>query len=285
MPIKRDPGSLKLTRTDLEDLFIDDFLVSASALELKVYILGLRLLKDGQAPSLTHLAKVLGVKREEVLDAYKHWQKLKIVDIEMGADEPMISYIPIINQYIENNYTRNQPKKQREYQYDQLLHQISELLQPEPLRRIEEIELLEFLLDHDFEDAVVLEAYKSASKYSSRTRVAIKILADWAIAGAYSIEAVQEIQNQFNQRNRDYSLILKALGKPYSQVSAGEQESIDYWLDELHLDMDTILEKIKEITKKIPSVNMNYLSKVFESNEPKETEDDDQDYSKYVKEL
>jgi hypothetical protein len=62
-----------------------------------------------------------------------------------------------------------------------------------------------------------------------------------------------------------YKRILKDLGMPYENPTSGERETIDKWLDVYQFEIDFILQKIRSVTKKVRSPNMNYLDKVFTS--------------------
>ncbi len=279
MPIEKSKKQLKITSTVLEDIFIEDFMLNATELQLKVYILGLRHIKDSNSFDISLLAKLLNVEKKDVYNAYQYWEERGIIKIsKKSSDDPKIEYLSIIEQYISENFV------QKDYNdivnksnIEMMIDKLSEFLSPFPLIRQERIQVAKFLNDYEVNQELLIEAFELSKESQHRVNAALNKLDTWNKNSLKTIEEVKDFMEKFNLRNKQYREILSAIGKPYSLPSIGEKQIIDKWLDVYKYDMDYIIDNIAYATKKNSKVNMNYLDKIITSDNKYDKQEYDYD--------
>lgn len=248
-----------LETTTIENLFIEEYMPYASKTQNNVYLMGLNILKQ-EAPSIELIAKKLNISIDEVMDSYKYWESLGIVTINSND----VIYMSIRQVFIDSNFEKKRISNSTlaSKKFKSLFNKINSHISID-LIEAERMKLVRFLNDNEIDDAIVLEAYLHYKKSKNRTDNAIKLLISLVENNVKTLDDYYKYKEDWNYRNQCYKKVLTAIGKPYSPPNSGEKESIDKWLDTYNYSIDEILDKIKEVTKRTSSVNMNYLDAVF----------------------
>ncbi len=258
--------NFNLGTTTVEDLFIEEYMPYATDTQNKVYLMGLKLLKQNGS-NIDTVAQKLNISYEEVLESYKYWHSLGIITLD-GND---VIYMSIRQIFVESNYEKKRISNSTlaSEKYKSLFNKINSHLSIN-LIESERMKLVKFLNDNEIADSIVLESYLVYKKSKNRTDNAIKLLISLVENKVRTLDDYYKYKEDWNYKAQCYKKILKAIGKPYSHPNSGEKESIDKWLDVYNYSLEDILDKIKEVTKRTSSVNMNYLNAVF-SGEKTET--------------
>jgi hypothetical protein len=266
LPIYLQPESFDFSLIQLESLFIEEFVPHAPLLPLKVYLLGLQLLQKGQNPDLSILATRLGVKSEDILEAYKYWRDLGLVRLSASktSSEEDIHYLSVRDLYLSSNYQlkKSLSSLDRGELYNELFRYVNEVL-VSPATEIERSSVIDYLRDKDVAKELVREAFRDHAMQYARGQKVVNTLRYWHDNGIESLEDLEAFKERFNLRQLNYKQVLSALGYPYTAPTQADKDCIDTWLDEYQFDMEKILEKIKEITMNKRNPSMNYLHAAF----------------------
>lgn len=93
---KFNSNSIFNNHTEVDNIFINDFLPYAPESAVKVYLYGLYLSGAGDVPdnSLTRFAKVLNLTEQDVLDCFYYWESQKLVKI-VEIEPIQVIYLPL----------------------------------------------------------------------------------------------------------------------------------------------------------------------------------------------
>ncbi len=256
-----------LETTTIENLFIEEYMPYASKTQNNVYIMGLKLLHQEDS-SIELIAKKLNISTDEVIESYKYWASLGIITINSND----VIYMSIRQLFVDANFEKKKISNSTlaSKKFKSLFNKINSHISIN-LIEAERMKLVRFLNDNDIDDAIVLEAYLHYKKSKNRTDNAIKLLISLVENDVKTLDDYYKYKEDWNYRNQCYKKILTAIGKPYSSPNSGEKESIDNWLDKYNYSIEEILDKIKEVTKRTSSVNMNYLDAVFSGDKKEKT--------------
>jgi hypothetical protein len=262
---------------EIENIFINDFMPGADGLSVKVYLLALKMASDHEGqPDLDNegLARILKVPLTDVVGAWKYWETKSVVRIH-PRNPPSdydfdVEFISLRQLFIDKNYYNPHHSHEQILRsktdkiYQRLFDAVTGILGSE-LQANERRQLVEFLETYPFNDEMVLAAFENIKRgaYSSRISTVKKRLFNWKDLGISTAEELKDYISYNEDRQRFYRDLLEALGLNRRKPTLGEKEVIDKWLDTYQLEPEVIMEKIREITLKNPSVNMNYLDVVM----------------------
>lgn len=266
MTIKLKPTSFDLGVTDVEHLFLDEFMPYCKLEELQVYLLGLRFAQDKKEVDLANLAKLLHLEQFKVVDAYRYWEKQGLVELHDGPDGFSVLYHSIRDLYLQSNFEPKAGLTSLDYSvvHQELFKEIGSLL-AFPLSEMECQRLAKFLQGKEFNKELVLMAYDEAKLKKNRTFEVTKLLSYWAEHGLKTPEEVLMHKEKANYRNFQYKEILTALGTPFRQPNIGEKSCFDTWLDQYNFTLEEILDEIERITRSKQNPNLNYMDAVFKN--------------------
>lgn len=266
MSIQISTAQFDLGMTAIENLFIEEFMPYATGQDIKVYLLGLKLVLEEKAPTIQSLARRLSLDPDDILESYRYWENQGIIKLIEDEPEPDIFYLSIRNVYLESNFIRKSlPTSLDANPYLlEVFHEVDQTL-PVILSESERQQLIPFLQNHPVAPEMVAMAFDEARKARNRATKAINSLSYWISHGAETIDQVLELKERLNLRAMHYKQVLSSLGKPYDQPTAGDKKSIDRWLDEYGFTIDEILSKLTDITLRKRNPSMAYLNAVFKN--------------------
>lgn len=280
MSIQSLTAQFDLGMTPIENLFLEEFMPYAEGDDIKVYLLGLKLLLENKSPTLAQLAERLNLDEDEVLRSYQYWASQGIIKLIDGEPEPEIYYLSIRNVYLESNFTRKSLPTSLDASpyFTEVFREVDQTLAV-ALSEPERQQLMPFLQSHPVKPEIVAMAFEEARRTRQRTKKALEHLRYWVEHGVKELDDVLVLKDRLNLRQLQYKQVLTALGNPYDQPTAGDRESIDTWLDNYNFSMEQILEKVTEVTLRKRKPSMAYLNAVFKNEfEGKGPEpDDDED--------
>lgn len=265
MNLYKSADSFDFGVINIENLFIEQFMPYCSKIQLQVYLAGKKLIDTKQNANLNDISLILNISIDEIKDAFKYWELKGIVKIANISEERFdVSYISIRDIYLKSNYSINQisTSVDSSYEYKNLLKQIDDKLAV-PLNEIECQNLISFLKNIEIDDSLVIEAFLTTKRRKYRVLGANELITHWIENDIKNIEDLNAFNERYNLRNLNYKKILTAMGYPYRNPSAGEKEVIDKWFDEFNLEIDFIIEKITDITRKKRDPSMNYYDAVM----------------------
>lgn len=281
MAFKIAKDSIDFGTTAIENIFINDFMPMANGTDVKVYLLGFKYASqltdvsdDLVEMNNSILARHLSIPSEDVLRAWDFWEKKGIIKKHLRSQamgDYDVEFLSLRQLYIDNNYSRPAQasasigvdeliESTRSPELSQMFYDIDQLMRRQ-LNPKERQEILSWIYDMHYSPEMVLKAFLYAveSKGVKHLNYTRSILTHWYDQGIISPEAADEHLSTDSKAYSAYRQIYKTLGFQNRTVNAGDKEIIDLWLNDLGLDLDFILEVVKERATRTSNVNMKYL--------------------------
>lgn len=234
------------SKTEIDNIFINDYLPFAQPIFTQVYIYGLYLCSSTSFDnSLESMAKVLNMSQDDVIGAFEYWQEQGLVNI-IKTNPLQVTYIPLKNVLSANKLFK--PDK-----YESFNRQAEEIFRGRrSISKTEYGEYYDFLERYHVEQEALLmimqycvDTKKSAVGYSYILTVA----KNWANEGITTASAVEERLKTFEENSEGLALVLKTAGIKRSAY-VEERNLLHKWLEDYGFNLDVILDVIKTYQKK-----------------------------------
>lgn len=234
------------SKTEIDNIFLNDYLPFAQPQFVVVYIYGLYLCNSNSFDnSIENFAKTLNMSEEDVIGAFEYWEEQGLVQV-LKTNPVQITYIPL-----KNVLTANKLYKPDKYAvFNQQANDI--FMGKRSISKHEYGEYYDFLERYHFEQEALLmimkycvETKKSAVGYNYILTVA----KNWANEGITTTLQVEERLKTFEDKDPDISEIFNAVGikrAPYVE----ERALLNKWQNEYGFNLDVILYICKNIKKK-----------------------------------
>ncbi len=262
----------------IENIFVSDFMPSASGNYVKVYLMGLMFSQsneDGGRLDNVRLAQQLGMPLTDIVEAWRYWESVGAVKKHYAEDGKSfdVEFLSLRDLYIQNNYVSKasaQPPKKTaprpNHSYMRLAKEAEHLI-GHPLSHAEYREIGDFY-DHYYKDeTIVLKAIAVCYRERNiRSMKAVKkLLVDWMKAQLTTLPAIEAHLKATDARHQVYKEVMKCMGLSFRMANVAEKETIDYWIDEYGFEPETLYAFIVHFSKRNSNLNLNYLKKAFAS--------------------
>ncbi len=287
---------LYLRDTRIENLFINELLPSAPGDYVKVYVFGIMYAQHQQEMDLQTMAKALGMKPEEVKEAFVYWSKRGAVHISTDEyDNYTVDFISQRNNLYGMGEDSSKPNREKniviessdkedgedgdgeghsksdEERFAELLNdelrglyneyeQISgRLVSKREINRINDA-----INTYSITPAVMYYSMKYCSELEKYSIDYISTVAlRWTEEGCRTIDDVKELLAKHNQRSSEYGKIFKAVGFNRTP-SPADREMMDRWFDDWNYKLSDVLDACKKTAgQREPS--LKYVDKVLEN--------------------
>jgi len=282
--------------TEVENLFITDFMMMADGTAIKTYLLGLHHLENMsgvQDLSNRKLASHMNVSLDDVVRAWQLWEKLGLVELSEPGEDPHefdITFIPIRQKYLENNYvTVDKAKMQkaavtrsvsperlsvfeRNDENRRLRQYVEGLIQRE-LQLKELINLYEFVEDIGVGYELIKFGFDYAQQLGKLNRrgsfnYVYRVLEGWKGAG---IQTIEEAENHIEMRSAKYRFayeverLIGASGSANALSKLIEKWKKEYDYDEIFIR--TVSEYLRSTRSKLVPINLDdYFKELYGKN-------------------
>lgn len=235
------------SQTEVDNIFINDYLPFAPSDYVKVYLFGLYMCKGSSNfdNTLENFAKRLNMTEEDVEKAFIYWEEQGLVQV-LKTYPIEIRYIPLKN--IVNSTKLYKPEK-----YECFNSQAQELFSGKrEISKTEYGEYYDFLERYHVEQEALLmimkyciDTKKSGVGYSYILTVA----KNWANEGITTASQVEERLQAFEQKGQEIGLILSTLGiKRGAYIE--ERNLVNKWLNDFGFNLDVVLYLAKNLKQK-----------------------------------
>ena len=259
-----------LLTTDVENIFINEYMPTAPGEYVKVFLYGLLYSKGQEEMTARELAKHLQMTEKQVEDAWNYWEQLGIVskkyiintneyDIEFknlralmysGGLEP----IKVVQE--EKTPLVNDTLRDLVYSVEQSL---GRAMSPS-----ESMEVASWIEEVGATTEVIMGAVDYCMEKGKRgINYMAKVVLQWTKDGFKTKEDVKNHLNSLEARYGNYKKILQALGLNRAATEA-ERDMIDSWFDEMDYNMDRVMDACVKASF-ISSPNIRYVNKVLEN--------------------
>lgn len=263
--VEYDSQDLAFLTTQVENLFIDEYMGKAPGDYVKVYLYGLRLCQAPgmDAPSLAEVARQLDLTPEAVSDAFAYWARRGLV--EVTSKQPLA----VRYRSIQQVFSRGNPTAAL-YPYAELKTRLESLLQgqllnPQDLEKVLDwVEVLGFS-----QDAAVLlveyclDLFRDRGRKRASFAYMDKVAQEWAQKGLTEASRARAYVQRQNADARGARAVLDRMGLTGRAPTDGEIASFHRWTAEWGLAPEAILQACDRMTASRP--NFRYLDRMLAS--------------------
>ncbi len=210
---------LDLGETQIENIFINNFMPLADDIQLKVYILGLSMARKAEPnQSNFDIANVLNIKPSQVKDAWRFWKKLAIVDFKEPKSEDDynfdVKFLSLREEYINSHFIQkntNQSQAKTRLLYDEEVKKFfdeAEDVVKKPVSPDDRIKIIEWLTEFNVSKEMFIKALKITFEERPPEKPSLKytrgILAKWSKNNIKSLAEAKEYEENFIKKAEFY---------------------------------------------------------------------------------
>jgi len=246
--------------TNVDNIFINEFLPYANDTCVKVYLYGLYKCNTANSydNTLESFSNILGIDKEDVYSAFLYWQDQGLVQV-LATDPFEVIYNPV-KSAISN------VKKYKKDKYANFNLQLETILAGRTITLNEYYQYYEFMEQYRVEPEaliLVLEYCVRAKGIKVGYSYVLTIAKNWAEDGFVTFEKVDEKLRTLEQNSSIIGEIFSVL-KINRIASIDEKELVLKWQNEYDFNTETILGVCKDCKKrKMKSLNFDKLDDIF----------------------
>ncbi|MBQ4650522.1 MAG: DnaD domain protein [Firmicutes bacterium] len=267
-----------LLTTDVENIFINEYMPGAPGEYVKVYLYGLLYAQQGLNMSHETLAAQLNLTSDQVVSAWSYWESMGIVK-RIFSSRPGPYNFDIEFASIREKMYGNVPSEIHEERAsdDELTDFAgSEVLVDTGLKELyDDLEdILGRLLSNEEQKTIsgwtgegityelIREAYRyCCGKGQTSMKYISKVIMAWKEKGLLEKEDILDYIKKLEERYGLYRKVLNSLGLRRNATSA-EKQMIDGWVEELGFNEERILAAC-DTTLSAANPNLRYVNKVL----------------------
>jgi len=263
-----------LLDTKVENMFINEYMVSAPGEYVKVYLFALMYAELEVDFSNEDIAKQLSMDIEDVLKAWTYWEKMGIIKkVRKSADNPLDYDVVFVllkdmlygsheeTRIVSSDHGINAQMANQEYRamFDRIEKSFGRVISGTEMS-----EVLSWINDFEIEPEFVAFAVEYCARKKKKTVKYVEaVIRNWISEGHRTVEDIQQHIGHMEERSADYRRIFRALG--WSRNWTEEEKRImDEWFDKMGFSIDAILDACSKTTG-ISNPNINYINKVLTS--------------------
>jgi len=271
----------KCSHLEVPTVFIDDYLTDCLPVYPLIYIWSLRRLLDGECATFLEISEHFRVTEGDVIKAWRHWEKEKLVSITSSKNGMEITFLPVHGkselareQRAELSLLPSPPKPEARPNYttQELACYRNESPDIERLFSRAEKTLGKLLSYNDmnvifgFHDwlRLPIDVIEFLMEYCEENdhrtlRYIEKCAMDWADRGINDVAQAADYVQNFD---RDYRTILRHAGASGYPTPA-QRKYMDKWLNELNMPLELIIEAVDRCVEKINKFDKKYTEKIL----------------------
>ncbi len=234
------------SKTEIDNIFINDYLPFAQPQFVVVYIYGLYLCNSTSFDnSLENFAKTLNMSEEDVVGAFEFWEEQGLVQV-LKTNPVQVVFVPLKNVLTANKLYK--PDK-----YTTFNQQAQDIFQGKrSITKHEYEEYYDFLERYHVEQEALLMIMQycvNTKKQAVGYNYILTVAKNWAYEGITTALQVEERLRAFEEKDPNLLEIFKVLGikrSPYVE----ERALLNKWLSDYGFGLEVILHVCKSYNKK-----------------------------------
>ncbi len=288
--------------TEIENIFINDFMPMASGIDVKVYLLGFRYaqdVKEGKVLDHDSIARTLKIYKSEVMRAWENWEKLGVVKIdESEGQEPVITFCNLKQLYVENMKAVEEKKTTSDGVDDKIAMLVAananeeinnlfndvDFMMRRPTMYGEKQKVLDWIKNYNMTPEVIREAFLTAERQKGRYRFNYVdgIIRNWYDKGMTNPKALEEGLKDEDIHVYRLRRVLNQIGLSNRNFSMNEIDLVDSWFTDLRYNWDMVEEACKRIVY-AEKPSLGYIDSILKSWRKKDINEKEEIESKDVK--
>ncbi|MGN0734982.1 MAG: DnaD domain protein [Anaerovoracaceae bacterium] len=264
-----------LLTTDVENMFINEYLPGAPGEYVKVYLYGLLYAQLGTEMTHSAMAAQLGMSEKTLADAWNYWEQMGVVK-KIPSDEGTgiinfdIEFINLREKMYGNVSSGESPKNEETgpapLQNEELkkLFDDVERFMGRPLSSGESSEIASWMSQNGATPELVRAAFEyCCERGKANVKYVGKVVFQWNSQGLKKEEDIREYIKNLDERQSIYKRVLNSLGLNRNATEA-ERKMISHWIDDLKFNTERILAACDK-TISMASPSLRYVNKVLEN--------------------
>ena len=267
--------------------FIDHYLTGCAPVYPLVYIYSLRRLLGGEPVTTQEIAAHFGLLVSDVENAWRHFEKVGLVQLEGEAPDFSITFLPVgepeeraekpalaivkkqstVEQTIEKparpTYCKEELMAYRTQSND-IARLFDKAQQALGARLLPWTDLSIIFSFHD-ELRLPIDVIECLLNYCEENghrniKYMEKCAVDWSEKGIDDVEKALIYVQTFDKR---YRSILKHMGKLSTHPTPAQRKMMDKWFDEFNLPLDVVLAACDQTTVSAEKPSLSYVNKIL----------------------
>lgn len=262
-----------LLDTSVENMFINEYMISAPGEYVKVYLFALMYADLGETISNEMIAKHLNIEHEDVLKAWTYWENMGVIRKIFHEGGSKFDYgVEFVMLKGQLYGTETKPKgvfekginammadEDIKAMFSDIEKTLGRILSSTEVRQINA-----WISDYQTPPELIAYCFEyCASKKKASIKYVEAVVKNWTQQGLRTAVDVEKYLSEADKRQYEHRRIFQALGFNRNATEE-ERRIIDRWFGELGFTMDKVLEACSR-TAGISNPNINYVNKVLES--------------------
>lgn len=223
--------------TDVENVFIYEYLPVSDGNAVKVYLYGLFLCnnKDFDCP-VEKFAETLKMSVDEIVDCFKYWEEFGLVNI-LSKSPLTVQYLPVRSVY------GGKPRKFKAEKYSEFSKSLQALIPNRMISTGEYTEYYSIMESYGIKPEAMIMIVKYCVDRKGKDisyRYVSKVAKDFGARGIVTMEKVENELSSYVLRTSEIEKILKALSLK-RQPEIEDLNLFKKWTQELHFEVDSIV--------------------------------------------
>ena len=260
-----------LLSTDVENIFLSEYMPTAPGDYVKVFLYGLLYSQNNVEINSRQFASQLQMSEKQVEDAWSYWEQLGIVsrkyiintneyDIEIKNLRALM-YAGVLD--VEALDKEEASETLISAELKDLVYSVEQTI-GRTMSPSESLEVASWLNELGATSEVIMGAVEYCIEKGKRgINYMAKVVLQWTKDGFKTKEDVENHISSLEARYGNYKKILQALGLNRAATEA-EREMIDSWFDEMDYNMDRVMDACVKASF-ISSPNIRYVNKVLQN--------------------
>ncbi len=261
-----------LLSTEVENIFINEYMPSAPGEYVKVFLYGLLYSQNEADMTMQQFARHLQMTEKQVEEAWNYWEQLGIISKKyiINTNEYDIEFKNLRAMMYSGMGQLEKPAAAKEVDtplVDEVARDLVHSVEQAVGRTMSPSEGLEVASWHNELGAttdVIMAAVEYCMEKGKRgINYMAKVVLQWTKDGFKTKEDVEAHLTTLEARYGNYKKILQALGLNRGATEA-EREMIDSWFDEMGYNIDRVMDACVKASF-ISSPNVRYVNKVLQN--------------------
>ena len=286
--------NLFLYSTEIENLFINEFLPGAPGDYVKVYVFGLMCARHNQDIDSRKLALILGLREADVEEAWVYWEARGLVRrTGEGETQELVFISQIESLYGNSDEAPALPEEEKDYveedeedvplyisiddtDFDEVmnkklidkklrdLYQKYQITAGRTMSRQDTSKIEDAIRVYGIEPEIfdfAIDYCADLEKYS--IDYIFKVALRWTEEGCRTVADARKLLDKHSRRNSWYRQVFKELG--FNRLPApADREIMDRWFDEMKFSINEVLEACGAAAG-LRDPNLRYVNKVLEN--------------------
>lgn len=261
-----------LLDTNVENMFINEYMVSAPGDFVKIYLFALMYCNLGSNITNDDIAKHLNLDIEDVLKAWTYWEKMGVIRKIKESPEDKFDYSVEFVFLKEQLYGEKDSKKSFPA-VNNLQSAMSDKEIKDMFSAIEQIagrvlsaaemgEIISWIDDFQATPEIIVYGYSYCiQKRKKNIKYIEAVIKGWAAEGLRDVMAVEKHLSEFEKKQYLYKRVFQALG--FARNATEEEKKImDNWFETMGFSVEKVLSACSKTTG-ISNPNINYVNKIL----------------------